>query len=63
MLKDKLAEIAFMQIADAYPECKCHKIWDSDIIVNEGGALNCCTWNILSDLSEKENNKELPNTK
>lgn len=48
MLKDKLAGIAFMQIADAYPECKCHKIWDFDLIVSEGGALNCCTWNITT---------------
>ena len=47
ILKDKLAEIAFSQIAEAYPACECHKIWDFDIIVKEGSALNCCTWNIL----------------
>ena len=63
MLKDKLAGIAFRQIVEAYPECECHQIWDCDSIVQEGGALNCCTWNILADLSEKENNKELPKTK
>lgn len=63
MLEDKLAEIAFRQIAEAYPECECHQIWDCDSIVREGGALNCCSWNILTDLTEKENNKELPNPK
>ena len=60
MLKDKLAGIAFRQIVEAYPECECHQIWDCDSIVQEGGALNCCTWNILADLSEKESSKELP---
>ena len=59
MLKDKLAGIAFRQIVEAYPECECHQIWDCDSIVQEGGALNCCTWNILADLSEKENNKDV----
>ena len=63
MLKDKLAGIAFKQIAAAYPQCDCHQIWGCDNIVREGGALNCCSWNILTDLTEKENNKELPNTK
>ena len=63
MLEDKLAGIAFKQIAAAYPQCDCHQIWGFDNIVREGGALNCCTWNILTDLPEKENNKELPNTK
>ena len=47
----------------AYPECECHQIWGCDNIVREGGALNCCSWNILIDLTEKENNKELPTTK
>ena len=61
--EDKLAETAFKQIADAYPECECHPIWECDNIIREGGALNCCTWNVLSDLSEKENNNELQNTK
>ena len=60
MLKDKLGETAFKQIVEAYPECDCHQIWGCDYIVREGGALNCCSWNILTDLTEKENNKELP---
>lgn len=63
MLQDKLATIASWQIAEAYPECECHQIWDCDNIIREGGALNCCTWNILTDLPEKENSKELPKTK
>lgn len=50
MLKDKLAGIAFRQIAEAYPECECHQILGCDSIVREGGALNCCTWNILVNL-------------
>ena len=63
MLKGKLAEIAFRQIAEAYPQCKCHQIWDCDYIVREGGALNCSTWNILVNLpEEEENNHELPKT-
>ena len=60
--KDSLAAIAFRQIAEAYPECECHPIWECDSIIREGGALNCCTWNILTDLSEIENSKELPRT-
>lgn len=63
MLKDKLAGIAFRQIVEAYPECDCHQINGCDSIVREGGALNCCSWNVLTDLPEKENNKELPKTK
>lgn len=63
MLEDKLAGIAFKQIAEAFPQCECHQIWDCDNIVREGGALNCCTWNILADSPEKENCNELPKTK
>lgn len=61
--EDRLAAIAFKQIAEAYPECECHQINGCDNIIREGGALNCCTWNILSDLPEKEYNKKLPKTK
>ena len=46
MLEGKLAEIAFKQIAEAFPKCECFPVWDCDNIVREGGALNCCTWNI-----------------
>lgn len=49
MLEDKLAEIAFKQIAEAFPKCECFPVWDCDNIVREGGALNCCTWNIQAD--------------
>ena len=63
MLKDKLAGIAFKQISAAYLQCDCHQIWGCDNIVREGGALNCCSWNILTDLTEKENNKELAKIK
>ena len=61
--EDRLAEIVIRQIAEAYPECECHPICECDNIIREGGALNCCTWNILTKIIEKENNKELPNTK
>ena len=62
MLEDKLAVMAFKQISAAYPQCDCHQIWGCDNIVREGGALNCCSWNILTDLTEKENNMELSKT-
>ena len=61
MIGDKFGKMAFNQIADAFPQCKCHQIWDCDYIVREGGALNCSTWNILTDLAEEEENShELP---
>jgi hypothetical protein len=61
MLKGKLAETAFRQIGEAYPQYTCHQIWDCEDIVREGGALNCSTWNILVDLPNKEeNSNELP---
>ena len=63
MMDDKLGEMAFRQIADAFPQCKCHPVYHCESIVREGGALNCSTWNILVDLPEKEGNShELPKT-
>ena len=63
MMNDKLGEVAFRQIADAFPKCKCHPVYHCESIVREGGALNCSSWNILVDLPEEEdNNKELPKT-
>lgn len=53
MLENKLGDIAFRQIAEAYPDCECHPIWGCDCIVREGGALNCSTWNVLVDLPQK----------
>ena len=47
MTDDKLGEIAFRQIAEAYPNCHCHPIQNCKSIVTEGGALNCSTWNTL----------------
>jgi agmatine/peptidylarginine deiminase len=47
MIDDKLGETAFKQIAAAYPNCQCHPIANCQSIVNEGGALNCSTWNTL----------------
>ena len=61
--EDSLATIAFKQIAEAFPDCECHPIWECDNIIREGGALNCCTWNILSDLPGEENSEELPKAK
>ena len=48
MIGEKLDEVAFNQIAEAYPKCECHPVPNYKSIVNEGGALNCCTWNILT---------------
>ena len=62
MMEDKLGEMAFRQIADAFPQCKCHPVYHYENIIHEGGALNCSTWNILVDLpEEEESNKELAN--
>jgi agmatine/peptidylarginine deiminase len=59
MIGDKLGEMAFKQIADAFPQCECHPVYHYENIVREGGALNCSTWNILVDLAKENNNKEL----
>ena len=61
VMDDKLGEVAFRQIADAFPQCKCHPVYLYESIVHEGGALNCSTWNILVDLQE-DNSHELPKT-
>lgn len=50
MIDDKLGETAFEQIAEAYPDCHCHSVMNCESIVNEGGALNCSTWNIQTNL-------------
>ena len=60
MIGDKLEEMAFKQIADAFPQCECHSVYHYENIVREGGALNCSTWNIRVDLAKEDNNKELP---
>ena len=60
MMEDKFGETAFKQIADAFPQCKCHPVYYYENIVYDGGALNCSTWNILVDLPEEEINEELP---
>ena len=63
MMDDKLGEMAFRQIADAFPHCRCRPIYHFESIVRDGGALNCSTWNILADLPEEEENiHELPKT-
>lgn len=48
LIDDRLGEKAFRQIAEAFPNCHCHPVQNCESIVNEGGALNCCTWNILT---------------
>lgn len=61
MMNEKLGEVAFRQIADAFPQCKCRPIYRCESIIRDGGALNCSTWNILVDLPEEEENcHELP---
>ena len=63
MIGDKLEEMAFKQIADAFPQCECHSVYHYENIVREGGALNCSTWNILVDLPKEERKShELPKT-
>ncbi len=57
MIEDKLGEIAFRQIEDAFPQCECHPIYQYDNIVRDGGALNCSTWNILVNLPAEEPTK------
>lgn len=54
MMEDKLGEIAFRQIADAFPQCECHPIYHYENVVHDGGALNCSTWNILVDLPKEK---------
>ncbi|MBR6444970.1 MAG: agmatine deiminase family protein [Prevotella sp.] len=58
MLEDKLAVIAFKQIAEAFPKCECHQVDGCDSIVRDGGALNCCTWNIMTTVDTYDDNKE-----
>ena len=61
MMDDKLGETAYWQIADAFPQCKCHPVRRCESIIRDGGALNCSTWNILADLPKEEDNiHELP---
>ena len=50
IMKDKLAEKACNQIAEIFSECRCYPVWSCESIVDDGGALNCITWNILADL-------------
>ncbi len=47
MTENKVGDIAFRQIAEAYPKCECHPIRECGCIIKEGGALNCSTWNII----------------
>ena len=47
-LNEKLDTMAFAQIESAFPMCRCHTVSGCENIVQEGGALNCSTWNILS---------------
>ncbi len=61
MLGEKNDEIAYCQIAESFPECECHPVSNYESVVKEGGALNCCTWNIMSDsISSKANDTTLP---
>lgn len=56
-MEDKLAGKAFRQIDELFPACECHPIWGCESVVNEGGALNCTTWNVLVDLPEEKESK------
>lgn len=39
--------LAFLQLQSTFPDCQIIPIDDCETLVNEGGALNCCTWNIM----------------
>jgi agmatine/peptidylarginine deiminase len=61
MLGERLDGIAYGQIAESFPECECHPVINCENVVNEGGALNCCTWNMMSNsISPETNNITLP---
>ena len=61
MLGERLDSIAYGQIVESFPECECHPIINCESVVNEGGALNCCTWNMMSNsISPKTDNITLP---
>lgn len=47
MIGDMFDEIAFKQITEAFPNYHCHPVPNCETIVNEGGALNCSTWNVF----------------
>ena len=48
MLGEKLDDIAFKQIVDAFPSCQCHPVHEWQHIVKHGGAINCTTWNVFT---------------
>ena len=61
MLGERFDGVAYNQIAESFPECKCHPVINCKNLVNEGGALNCCTWNMMSDsILLETNNITLP---
>lgn len=61
MLGERLDGVAYNQIAESFPECECHPVINCESVVNEGGALNCCTWNMMSDsILPETNNITLP---
>ena len=45
-LNEKLDAMAFDQIQEAFPTCQCQMVPGCEKIVEDGGALNCSTWNI-----------------
>ncbi len=45
--------LAVEKIQSIYPNCKVIKIDGCQDLVRDGGALNCVTWNIQADLSNK----------
>ena len=45
-------EMAKVQIQKFYPDYKVFTIDDCLRLVQDGGALNCVTWNILADVNE-----------
>lgn len=39
--------LALLQLQSIFPDCQIIPIDDCKALVDEGGALNCCTWNIM----------------
>lgn len=60
MLDEKHDSTAFAQIEAVFPQCICHPIYNSKGIVKEGGALNCSSWNIMTDSATQNDKCDLP---
>lgn len=58
IINEKLDGKAFDKIAEVYPNCQCHPIFQCEHIVKHGGALNCVSWNVYENIPEETYSKE-----